>query len=339
MLFKIVKGKSEDVVNKIKGLYSDLILEFKEVEKEDGVYLIVRGDINKLDIDKLVDESFEIISKGDSPYYFASKEYMNNRLVKVNDLEIGNGDLTIIAGPCAAEKYNCLLETAKKVKELGAAIFRAGAYKPRTTPYNFQGIGLEGLKMLDAVRKEVEIPVLSEIMNVNDIELAEQYIDIIQVGTRNMTNVAFLKELGKTKLPILLKKGFSSTNEELIKAAEFIIANGNDNILLCERGIKTFETSTRYTLDLSTIPVIKSKSNLPIVIDPSHGTGRKELVLPMSKAAVLLGADCLEIEVHINPDDTIKPGDGKQTLDISEFKNLIDEVGVILNQNNRKWNK
>ncbi|PMQ02230.1 MAG: 3-deoxy-7-phosphoheptulonate synthase [Dictyoglomus sp. NZ13-RE01] len=244
--------------------------------------------------------------------------------IKINDIVIGGKQIIVMAGPCAVESREQLRETAKFVKEKGAKILRGGAYKPRTSPYSFQGLGVEGLKLLKEVKEEFNIPVITEIMDPRDLEIALDYIDIIQIGARNMQNFSLLKEVGKVKKPVLLKRGPSATLEEFLFAAEYILLGGNSEVILCERGIRTFSDFSRNTLDLSIVPALKEKTHLPVFVDPSHGTGSYKLVPSMAKAAIACGADGLIIEVHPNPEKALS--DGPQSLNFQAFDNLMQEL-------------
>lgn len=247
--------------------------------------------------------------------------------VMVKDITIGGDELVFISGPCAVEDYEKMEQICKGLKDKGVQILRAGAYKPRTSPYDFQGLGLEGLKILRKVGDEFKMPVVSEIMDARDIEKSLKYIDMVQVGSRNMYNYTLLKELGKLKVPVLLKRGMSATLMEWLYAAEYVLKEGNENVVLCERGIRTFETSTRNTLDLNSVAIIKDNYRLPVIVDPSHGTGRRELVSSMSNAAVASGADGLIIESHVCPDNSIS--DARQTIDIESVGKIIDKCTKI----------
>jgi len=244
-------------------------------------------------------------------------------VVKVGDVRIGEGFI-VIAGPCSVESEEQMIETAIAVKEAGASMLRGGAFKPRTSPYAFQGLGLKGLKILDLARKKTGLPVVTEVLDTRDVSWVCEYADVIQIGARNMQNFSLLKEVGKSDKPVLLKRGMYSTLEEWLNCAEYILNAGNPNVILCERGIRTFETYTRNTLDLSAIPAIKEVSHLPIIVDPSHGTGRLSLILPMSLAAVASGADGLMVEVHRNPAEALS--DKEQALSPAQFKDLMDKV-------------
>jgi 3-deoxy-7-phosphoheptulonate synthase len=263
------------------------------------------------------------------PFKLASLEFKQNHAsqVKVGDVVFGSENIVVIAGPCAVENEEQMLETARAVKEAGASMLRGGAFKPRTSPYAFQGLEKEGLIILKRVSQEVGIPFVTEIVNPMDIELVAEYADMMQIGARNMQNFTLLKEVGKINKPIILKRGLAATIEEWLMAAEYILSEGNYQVVLCERGIRTYETSTRNTLDLSAIPSVKRLSHLPIIVDPSHGTGKRHLVLPLSRAAIAAGADGLMIEVHPDPENALS--DGPQSLTFAGFEKLIDEVGVI----------
>jgi len=263
------------------------------------------------------------------PYKLASREFKDfDTTVKVKDIVIGGKEVVIMAGPCVVENEKQIFETAQQVKAAGAKILRGGAFKPRTSPYSFQGLGEEGLKLLAQAGEETGLAVVTEVMSVNQIELVGKYTDIFQVGARNMQNFVLLKELGKTKKPILLKRGMSATIEELLLSAEYILSQGNYEVILCERGIRTFENYTRNTLDLSAVPALKRLSHLPVIVDPSHATGRWRLVGPMAKAAIAAGADGLLIEVHPDPKSSLS--DGAQTLKIDTFTQLMKELSPVV---------
>ncbi|HDH00960.1 MAG TPA: 3-deoxy-7-phosphoheptulonate synthase, partial [Nitrospirae bacterium] len=233
----------------------------------------------------------------------------------------------VFAGPCAIESKPVLVKIASEVKKAGASFIRGGAFKPRTSPYSFQGLREEGLKILAEARKKTGLPVVTEIMDPRDIEAILEYSDIIQIGARNMQNFRLLQEVGSHDKPVLLKRGLSATIKELLMAAEYIMAQGNDKVILCERGIRTFETATRNTLDLSAVPVLKNLTHLPVVVDPSHGAGKWDLVAPMSKAAIAAGADGLMIEVHSNPEEALS--DGEQSLKPEKFATLMKELKAV----------
>ena len=262
------------------------------------------------------------------PFRLASRDFKpENTVIKIRGNAIGAKKIQVIAGPCAVESKAVLLNIAKEVKKAGAAFIRGGAFKPRTSPYSFQGLGEQGLKILAEVRAKTGLPIVTEIMDPRDIDSILKYTDIIQIGARNMQNFRLLQEVGSHNKPILLKRGLSATIKELLMAAEYIMAQGNNRIILCERGIRTFETATRNTLDLNAVPVLKRLSHLPVIVDPSHGAGKWDLVAPMSKAAIAAGADGLMIEVHTNPEEALS--DGEQSLKPAKFKILMKELKVI----------
>ncbi len=247
--------------------------------------------------------------------------------VQVSNVTIGGDQLAVMAGPCSVEGREQVLEAARAVKQAGGHILRGGAFKPRTLPYSFQGLGEEGLKMLSEARDETGLPIITEVMAPEDVELVESYADVLQIGARNMQNFTLLKRVGKAEKPVMLKRGMSATVEEWLGCAEYILAEGNPNVILCERGIRTYETITRNTLDVSAVPIIKQLSDLPVVVDPSHGTGIRSLVAPMAKAGVAAGADGLIIEVHPHPEKALSDGD--QSLHPEEFAELMRDIAPI----------
>jgi 3-deoxy-7-phosphoheptulonate synthase len=250
-----------------------------------------------------------------------------NTVIDISGTNIGGPDIVIMAGPCSVENKEQLLDTARKVKQSGAAVLRAGAYKPRTSPYSFQGLADEGIKLLSMVRRDLQIPVVTEIMDVRKIGFISENADILQVGSRNMHNSILLEEVGRSGKPVLLKRGMSATIAEFLFAAEYIMKQGNQQVILCERGIRTYETSTRFTLDIGAIPVLKKLSHLPVIVDPSHGTGHWWMVPELAKAAVAAGADGLLIEVHNDPQHALS--DGKQSLTPAVFDKLMKDLMVI----------
>ena len=262
------------------------------------------------------------------PFKLVSKEFRKEpTIIKVRDVEIGGKKLVVMAGPCSVESREALLEVAKKVKEAGATILRGGAFKPRTSPYAFQGMGEDGLKILSEARDITGLPIVTEVMDTRTVALVAKYTDIIQIGARNMQNFELLKEVGECKVPVLLKRGLSSTIKEWLMSAEYIMSRGNYKVMLCERGIRTFEDATRNTLDLSAVAVCKHLSHLPVIVDPSHGTGKWRWAVPMSKAAIASGCDGLMLEVHPNPEDAMSDGD--QSLLPAKFKQLMGELKPI----------
>ena len=283
------------------------------------------------DKSKLQDQNLEIFEDVDKIVAVTESYKLANRKfhpeptkVKVGDVIIGGDSLVIMSGPCAVESKEQLLATAHAIKKSGAQILRGGAYKPRTSPYAFQGLEEEGLKFMKDAREETGLPVICEVTSLNAVEAAVKYVDMLQIGARNMQNFYLLKEVGKTGLPVLLKRGLSATIDEWLNASEYIIAEGNPNVVLCERGIRTFETATRNTLDISAVPIIKEKSHLPIIVDPSHATGVRAYVKSLSMSAVAVGADGLMIETHPNPSCALS--DGPQSLTFEQFDTLTKEL-------------
>lgn len=259
------------------------------------------------------------------PYKIVSRELKAQKsIIRVGDTEIGGSQFIVMAGPCSVETREQLMETADAVKQAGAQILRGGAYKPRTSPYDFQGLEVEGLKLLAEARERTGLKIVTEVITTEDTDIVAEYSDILQVGARNMQNFALLKRLGSIRKPVLLKRGMSSTIKELLLSAEYIATHGNDQVILCERGIRTFETATRNTLDLAAVPLLNELSHLPVIVDPSHGTGRRSLVRPMAKAAIAIGADGVIIEVHPRPQEAWS--DGPQSLTPAMFAEVMDEL-------------
>jgi len=262
------------------------------------------------------------------PYKLASRDFKaEDTTINIRGNVIGGRKIQVIAGPCAVENRTMIVSIAEKVKNAGASFLRGGAFKPRSSPYSFQGLREEGLKYLSEAREKTGLPIVTELMDPRDIEIVIRYSDVVQIGARNMQNFSLLLEVGMCDKPILLKRGLSATIKEWLMAAEYIMSRGNQKVILCERGIRTFETATRNTLDLSAVPLLKQLTHLPVVVDPSHGVGKWDLVAPMSKAAVAAGADGLVIEVHTNPEEALS--DGEQSIKPSAFKKLMDELKPI----------
>ncbi len=284
------------------------------------------GDIEQIDREAVKGFSgVESVVRISKPYKLVSSEFKNEPTeIKIKDCIVGGNNFTVIAGPCSVESEDQLRASAQVVKEAGAHVLRGGAFKPRTSPYSFQGLGAEGLKMLKLVAGEVSLPVITEVLDPRDIDLVAEHVDILQIGARNMQNFNLLTEAGATGKPVLLKKAFSCTIEELFMAAEYILKTGNEKVILCERGIRTFEPYTRNTLDLSAVPIIKKLSHLPIIIDPSHATGRKELIEPLTLAALAAGAHGAMIEMHPAPEEALC--DGPQSVTSVQFKEIMEKV-------------
>lgn len=297
-------------------------------EGQEFTILGLIGDTTRVDIELLNSlEIVETVKRVSEPFKQANRKFNpNSSVISVGDVKIGNGHFAMIAGPCSVESESQIIEVATAVKEAGANILRGGAFKPRTSPYAFQGMKDEGIRLLLEAKKVTGLPIITEIMNIRTLDLFED-VDIIQVGARNMQNFDLLQELGKTQKPILLKRGLANTLQELLMSAEYIMSEGNENIILCERGIRTYETYTRNTLDLSAIPVLHELSHLPVIADPSHATGKAALVRPMAMAAAAAGADGIMVEVHNNPACALC--DGPQSLTPAQFKELNQKVQVI----------
>jgi len=321
------RANEKDVANllshiKAKGL------EVKVINEQRGLFGIV-GDISLLSADEI--ESYqhvESVIRIEKPYKKASRLFQeDDSIIDINGVKIGGGNFTVIAGPCSVESELQISHIAHSVKKSGAAMLRGGAYKPRSSPYAFQGLELEGLEYLKKARASTKLPIVSEIMSTKLIDTFVESVDIIQVGARNMQNFDLLKELGKTHKPILLKRGLSATIEEWLMSAEYILAGGNEQVILCERGIRTFENSMRNTLDISAIAMVKKLSHLPIIVDPSHAAGKWWMVESLSKAATAAGADGLMIEVHNDPQNALS--DGAQSLKLDKFDALMHEIFAI----------
>src|ERR1700686_2607973 len=300
------------------------------VHSIEGEERVVIGVVGMGDVTACL-ESLEATPGGEravrisAPYKFVSKEFKKGRsAIKVNGLEIGGDEFIVMAGPCSVESERQIMETAEEVRKAGAHILRGGAFKPRTSPYDFQGMELEGLKLLRKAKEATGLAIITEVMSDRDAEMVAEYTDIMQVGARNMQNFALLKSLGKCGRPVLLKRGMSSTIKELLMSAEYLVAHGNSNVLLCERGIRTFETATRNTCDIAAVPVLNELTHLPVVVDPSHATGKRSLVPAVARAGVAVGADGLIVEAHPSPERAIS--DGAQSLDLTQFAKMMDDL-------------
>ena len=313
------------------------ILELKRFIQETGhgALEILDGSIKKIGImgkkDGITKEElrkFSIVKdifKIGKPFKFVSREFKkSDTIIEIKGRKIGLAELTLMAGPCSIEDKDMIMEIAKVVKENGGEFLRGGAFKPRTSPYDFQGLGEDGLKYMREACDTYDLVMVTEVMDTREIELVEKYTDIFQVGARNMQNFSLLKELGKTNKPILLKRGLSATIKEFLMAAEYIVAFGNQNVILCERGIRTFEIATRNTVDINAIALLKEKTHLPVIIDASHGTGKKSLVEPVTLGCILAGADGAMVEIHQNPSCALS--DGEQSLNFEEFKVLCEKL-------------
>ena len=315
----------------IQGLANQLEAEHPEVRvsitKGVGCSILgLVGDTSQIDQDKLtIHKDVDRVMRVQEPYKKANRKFHpQDSAVRVGDAVIGGGGFTVIAGPCSVESREQIIDVAQSVKASGASMLRGGAFKPRTSPYAFQGMGTPGLDLLLEAKAETGLPIVTELMSPKYCELFEEKVDVVQIGARNMQNFDLLKEVGKMSKPILLKRGLANTYEEWIMSAEYIMASGNENVILCERGVRTFETYTRNTLDLSAIPAIRRMSHLPIVVDPSHAAGMYWMVEPLAMAAVAVGADGLMVEVHNNPACALC--DGQQSLTPEKFRRLMDKV-------------
>ncbi len=288
------------------------------------------GDTTAVDMDKLsIHECVERVMRVQEPYKKANRKFHpQDTVVQIGNAKIGGGNFSVIAGPCSVETEEQIIAVAQDVKRSGAAMLRGGAFKPRTSPYSFQGMGLDGLELLLQAKQETGLPIVTEIMSPKYCEAFEEKVDLVQIGARNMQNFDLLKEVGKMSKPVLLKRGLSSTYEEWIMSAEYIMSEGNENVILCERGIRTFETYTRNTLDVSAIPAIKRMSHLPIIVDPSHSGGQRWLVEPLAMAAIAAGADGIIVEVHNDPPHALC--DGQQSLTPGEFHGLMGKMGALV---------
>lgn len=337
MIIIMKPNASEEAIRKVTGMVESSGCQV-HLSKGDEVTIVgVVGDKTKLygsnieiseGVDKVVavTESYKLVNK---------KFHPEDSIIKVGSTTVGPGTLTIMAGPCAIESQDQLMQTAYAAKKAGATILRGGAYKPRTSPYSFQGLEEEGLKYMKEAREATGLAVVCEVTSLRAIEAAAKYVDMLQIGARNMQNFELLKEAGKTNIPVLLKRGLCATIDEWLNAAEYIISEGNPNIVLCERGIRTYETSTRNTLDISAVPVIRSKSHLPIIVDPSHATGVRAYVEPLAKASIAAGADGLMIEIHPCPEKALS--DGPQSLTFDQFDELTKRLRPYAELSGRKF--
>lgn len=326
----VLKNKSdENKINNLKLWLSDMGLKINQNDGETTTALALLGDTSKVDIDLVRSlDIVENVMRIQAPYSSVNlKFHPAKTVVDINGIKIGDGNFQIIAGPCSVESEEQILSIAREVKEAGASILRGGAFKPRTSPYSFQGMRETGIAHLLNAKKETGLPIVTEVMDITHLHLFED-VDVIQVGARNMQNFELLKELGKWDKPVLLKRGPASTLQEFLMSAEYILAGGNENVILCERGIKTFENATKNTLDLSAIPVLKKNTHLPVIVDPSHGTGISDLVEPMAYAATAAGADGIMIEVHNAPEMALC--DGPQAVTPEEFRRIVKGINNIL---------
>lgn len=328
MIIILKNGAEQNKISELKERLISMGLKLHESTGEHTQLIGLVGDTSHIDMDDLAALSIvDAVRRVSEPYKAANRKFHPaDTVIKVGEAEIGGGSATVIAGPCSVESEEQIISVAKSVKAAGAKLLRGGAFKPRTSPYSFQGLRAEGLELLLAAKRETGLPIVTEIMSAAHLDMFSD-VDVIQVGARNMQNFELLKELGRCDKPILLKRGLSSTLEELLMSAEYIMAGGNNKVILCERGIRTFEKATRNTFDLSAIPVLKELSHLPVIADPSHATGIRSLVPPMSKAALVSGADGLIIEVHNQPEKALC--DGAQSLTPEQFSELMQQLKAL----------
>jgi 3-deoxy-7-phosphoheptulonate synthase len=331
MIVVLKKGASIEEVNEITEWVKNFGVRVDPIYGSETIVLGLVGDTFEIDKDALgMINCVEKVILVQEPYKRANIKFHPDRsIISAGSVKFGGTRIPIIAGPCSVESEAQIIEIANKVKEYGATLLRGGAYKPRSSPYSFQGLESEGLDLLDKARKATGLPIVSEITSTANIQLFSDYVDVIQVGSRNMQNFELLKQLGLLRKPILLKRGFSNTIEELLMSAEYIMNGGNENVILCERGIRTFETYTRNTLDVSAIPILKKHSHLPVIVDPSHAAGMSYLVEPLALAAIACGADGLLIEVHQDPKNALS--DGAQSITPKQFEELMPKMEKVAN--------
>ena len=329
MVIVMKPGTSQEEIHRLAGQLEEQGLKVGITNGVGCSILGLVGDTTAVDMDKLsINDHVERVMRVSEPYKRANRKFHpEDTVVRVGDVKIGGGNFAVMAGPCSVESEAQIIEVAEDVKASGASLLRGGAFKPRTSPYSFQGMGVEGLELLLEARAATGLPVVTEIMSPKYCELFEEKVDVVQVGARNMQNFDLLKEVGRMSKPVLLKRGLSSTYEEWIMSAEYIMSEGNENVILCERGIRTFETATRNTLDISAIPEVKRMSHLPVIVDPSHSGGYYWLVEPLAMAAVAAGADGLIVEVHNDP--ACAKCDGQQSLTPKHFDQLMDKVRTL----------
>ncbi len=336
MIVVMKKHSKDEDVGRVKERIENLGLS---AHISRGSERTVIGVVGNLDKDKLsldpmallsTDRSVDRVYPVTKPYKLASRENRDeDTIVNVKGVEVGGKNFTIIAGPCSVENREQMLTTAKGIKSCSAHMLRGGAFKPRTSPYTFQGLGEEGLKLLKEASNATDMPIVTEVMNPKDLDVVLRYADVLQIGARNIQNFSLLKLVGQTNKPVLLKRGMSTTIQEFLMSAEYVMSEGNADVILCERGIRTFETATRSTLDISAVPVLKKETHLPVLIDPSHAAGKRDYVAALSKAAIAAGADGLLIEVHYKPE--IAVSDAAQQLNVEEYCKLVEELKKIAN--------
>ncbi|MBQ7628214.1 MAG: 3-deoxy-7-phosphoheptulonate synthase [Clostridiales bacterium] len=328
MIAVLKKTATKDQIESLKGWFENKGLKVNESQGEFCTVLGLIGDTTQVDIEMLMGlDIIETVTRVSEPFKKANRKFHpEDTVVDCRGVKIGGGHFAVMAGPCSVESREQIIETAKRVQDAGATLLRGGAFKPRTSPYDFQGLKEEGIELLLEAKAATGLPIVTEIMNPDHLPLFKE-VDVIQVGARNMQNFELLKALGKTDKPILLKRGLSATLKELLMSAEYIMSEGNPNVILCERGIRTYETYTRNTFDLSAIPILHELSHLPVVADPSHATGKRSLIRPMAMAATAAGADGLEIEVHPDPSKALS--DGAQSLTPEMFTDVMAQVNKV----------
>ena len=332
MIIKVDGGIDEKVLEKmINRLETENNVSVKLIAGKDYSILGLVGDISTIDIKHIQSLDYVLdVQRVQEPYKRASRKFKpEDTIVKVGNVEIGGNNLVMMAGPCSVENEKQIIDTAKAVKAAGANILRGGVVKPRTSPYAFQGLGMEGIELMKKAKEETGLPIICEVMSIAQLHEFGPHLDMIQLGARNMQNFDLLKEVGKTNIPVLLKRGLSATIEEWLMSAEYILAGGNENVVLCERGIRTYETAYRNVLDLNAVPMIKKLTHLPIIVDSAHATGKYWMVKPLAMAGIAVGADGLMVEVHPEPDKALS--DGPQSLKEDVFKHLMENVEKIAN--------
>lgn len=337
MIIKLDNKISKKDLNNIKEFLNSLNLELKDISSKDITLYGIIGDTSSITSEQLLSfKGVENVTKISTPYKKASKQFHpeNTVITLKNGTKIGDGNFVVMAGPCSVESEEQLRIIAKSVKESGCNILRGGVFKPRTSPYTFQGLGIEGLKIMRKLADELDMAIVTELMSKEYLDEFVKYVDIIQIGARNMQNFDLLKAVGKTKTPILLKRGLSATIEELLMSAEYILSEGNDKVILCERGIRTFEKYTRNTLDISAVLAVKELSHLPIIIDPSHAAGKWQMIDKLSQASLAVGSDGIIVEVHHNPEKALS--DGAQSLKLEKFKEMYNNLEVLAKCLNKK---
>ena len=332
MIIKIDGKIAHDTLKEIIArLEAENNVTVKPIIGEDYTILGLVGDISTIDIKHIQSLDYVLdVQRIQEPYKRASRKFKpENTIVRVGNVEIGGDKLAMMAGPCSVENEKQIIETAIAVKKAGGNILRGGVVKPRTSPYAFQGLGMEGIELMKKAKEETELPIVCEVMSIEQLHEFGPHLDMIQLGARNMQNFDLLKEVGKTKIPVLLKRGLSATIEEWLMSAEYILAGGNENIVLCERGIRTYETAYRNVMDLNAVPMVKKLTHLPIIVDSAHGTGKFWMVKPLGMAGIAAGADGLMVEVHPEPDKALS--DGPQSLKFEVFEDLMQDVEKIAN--------